>query len=244
MLLLSAGLLALGVVALVAGQPYGVWYGFGLAGLIGLVVIGANTFTVHWAYRQAEARKLAARDLTESVAQTRMAAGVNASLRGQAPKFTDARGRLDPLHCVRRRETHMADRGLTRVLKSIHRALPPPVSDGQLLARYVAVRDEAAFAALVRRHGPMIHGVCRRILRSEADAEDAFQATFLVLAQGRVGGEARIGGQLAVRRSLPHGARGAGRQRPAADAGTADARHAAAGRESGGTAGLAAAAGP
>jgi hypothetical protein len=69
LLLLSAGLLALGVVALIAGQPYGVWYGFGLAGLIGLVVIGANTFTVHWAYRQAEARKLAARDLTESAAR-------------------------------------------------------------------------------------------------------------------------------------------------------------------------------
>jgi hypothetical protein len=65
LLVASAGLLALGVVALVCGQPYGVWYGLGLAGAIGVMVIGANTFTVIWTYRAAEARKLAARDLTE-----------------------------------------------------------------------------------------------------------------------------------------------------------------------------------
>lgn len=56
-------------------------------------------------------------------------------------------------------------------------------SDGQLLESFVFRREETAFEALVRRHGPMVLGVCRRILRNLHDAEDAFQATFLVLSR-------------------------------------------------------------
>jgi RNA polymerase sigma factor (sigma-70 family) len=57
------------------------------------------------------------------------------------------------------------------------------LSDGQLLDRFVEGQEGAVFEAIVLRHGPMVWGVCRRILRDHHDAEDAFQATFLVLAR-------------------------------------------------------------
>jgi DNA-directed RNA polymerase specialized sigma24 family protein len=56
-------------------------------------------------------------------------------------------------------------------------------TDRQLLERFVAQREGAAFAALMQRHGPMVLGLCRRVLRDPHDAEDAFQATFLVLVR-------------------------------------------------------------
>src|SRR5713226_9187319 len=68
------------------------------------------------------------------------------------------------------------------------------LTDAQLLDRFVARRDEGAFTILVERHGPMVLAVCRGVLKDLNDAEDAFQATFLVLF--RKAGGLRVGGSL------------------------------------------------
>jgi RNA polymerase sigma factor (sigma-70 family) len=75
----------------------------------------------------------------------------------------------------------------TRLSRQLRRAvlLPhgPDRTDGELLKRFVLARDEAAFEALLHRHGRMVLGVCRRLLGDTPDAEDAFQATFLVFVR-------------------------------------------------------------
>jgi RNA polymerase sigma factor (sigma-70 family) len=95
----------------------------------------------------------------------------------------------------------MANGQLTRVLRHLRRLVTGndgDATDQQLLERFAADHDQAAFTALVRRHGPMVHGVCRRVLGNCHDADDAFQATFLVLAKkaGAVAWRASIGNWL------------------------------------------------
>ncbi len=72
------------------------------------------------------------------------------------------------------------------------------VTDRDLLQRFARGLNGDAFAALVQRYGPLVLGVCRRVLRQEQDAEDAFQATFLVLARkaGSIGQPERLGNWL------------------------------------------------
>jgi RNA polymerase sigma factor (sigma-70 family) len=81
----------------------------------------------------------------------------------------------------------MADLQATVLLRHLRQLVTAdssgPLPDRHLLQRFARDGDEAAFAALLRRHGPMVLGVCRRVLHHQHDAEDAFQATFFVLAR-------------------------------------------------------------
>ncbi len=79
----------------------------------------------------------------------------------------------------------MATSQMSEVIQHLRRTIllrdGAGLTDGQLLEDFISRHEEAALEALVRRHGPMVWGVCRRVLRNHHDAEDAFQATFLVL---------------------------------------------------------------
>ena len=101
------------------------------------------------------------------------------------------------------------------------------LSDGQLLARFVEKREQAVCEAIVRRHGPMVWGVCRRILRDHHDAEDAFQATFLVLARKAASIKIRESSATGSWRGAPDGHEGevgAGQEAGAGKSGAGDAR--------------------
>src|SRR6185437_8311589 len=97
---------------------------------------------------------------------------------------------------------HMAATQLSNFLRSLRRRIGPPggdaLTDAELLDRWISQRDEAAFELLVRRHGPAVLGVCRRLLFRSQDIEDAFQATFLALIRkaGSIGKRQAVGSWL------------------------------------------------
>src|SRR5215471_11104919 len=70
-----------------------------------------------------------------------------------------------------------------RFLRALALAHSGDTPDAELLDRFATRRDADAFTAILRRHGPMVLGVCKRLLPNTHDAEDAFQATFLVLVR-------------------------------------------------------------
>src|SRR5260370_335251 len=91
----------------------------------------------------------------------------------------------------------MATAQLSSVLQHLrtmaHARIYEDTSDRELLERFLVQREEPAFVAMLKRHGPMVLQVCRRIQGNEHDAEDTFQATFLLLRseERRVGKECR-----------------------------------------------------
>ncbi|HEX4607683.1 MAG TPA: sigma factor-like helix-turn-helix DNA-binding protein [Urbifossiella sp.] len=83
-------------------------------------------------------------------------------------------------------------------LRHLGLSAPDARPDGELVGQYARTRDEGAFVELLRRHGPAVYGVCRRVVGNGPDAEDAFQAVFLVLARkaGTIGEPGLVGNWL------------------------------------------------
>jgi RNA polymerase sigma factor (sigma-70 family) len=113
----------------------------------------------------------------------------------------------------------MSHPAITHFVRRLRRQAPAAAcrADHDLLERFTALGDETAFAALVQRHGPMVRGLCRRLLGDPGQADDVFQATFLVLARRAASIRRResVGSFLyGVARRLAHKAqRGAARRR-------------------------------
>ncbi|WP_406695080.1 sigma-70 family RNA polymerase sigma factor [Singulisphaera sp. Ch08] len=76
---------------------------------------------------------------------------------------------------------------LPQIQRIFHGGTLTGLTDGQLLERFAARNDEAAFEALLARHGPLVLTVCRNLLRDRDDVEDAFQATLLILIVRKAG---------------------------------------------------------
>lgn len=117
---------------------------------------------------------------------------------------------------------------LTKALRGTLFRLQPNQADSQLLERFLTTRDQTAFEELVRRHGPMVLQVCRRVLGHHQDAEDAFQGTFVLLARkaSSVARMASVGGWLhgvALRTALNARKLRARRTRPSGSAAEANA---------------------
>src|SRR5687768_6096225 len=130
-----------------------------------------------------------------------------------------------------------ATRSLSSTLQHVGRTLRAEefaeTGDAELVARFARDRDEAAFTALVRRHGGLVLGVCQRVLRHHQDAEDAFQATFLVFVRkaDRVGRAGAVGNWLygvafnVARKAKAMRQKREARERAAAQRAQADQQH-------------------
>src|SRR5262245_55356068 len=91
---------------------------------------------------------------------------------------------VDRQGCGRQRMTSQPVGGVLHYLRHLEMTKAcTEQDDGQLLQQFVGRREETAFAALLQRHGPLVFAVCRQLLHDPHDAEDVFQATFLVLAR-------------------------------------------------------------